>query len=114
MPICSCTGALTHDGDSDPVGIVSMVRWAEWHLHAGPRQVFATGISSGAMMTNVLLGDYPDVFAAGSAMSGVAVAANQPRNVAVRLLAAAMRPAPDYVDALARAGSREAVSAAAS
>jgi acetylxylan esterase len=68
----STPGALTHDGDSDPAGIVSMVRWAEWHLRADPRQVFATGISSGAMMTNVLLGDYPDVFAAGSAMSGVA------------------------------------------
>lgn len=68
----STPGALTHNGDSDPVGIVSMVRWAEQRLHADRRQVFATGISSGAMMTNVLLGDYPDVFAAGSAMSGVA------------------------------------------
>jgi acetylxylan esterase len=67
----STPGALTHDGDSDPVGIVSMVRWAQRHLHASQHQVFATGISSGAMMTNVLLGDYPDVFAAGSAMSGV-------------------------------------------
>jgi acetylxylan esterase len=67
----STPGALVHDGDSDPVGIVSMVRYAERHLHADPRRVFATGISSGAMMTNVLLGDYPDVFAAGSAMSGV-------------------------------------------
>ena len=68
----STPGALTHSGDSDPAGIVSMVRWAEQHLHADRRQVFATGISSGAMMTNVLLGDYPDVFSAGSAMSGVA------------------------------------------
>ncbi len=68
----STPGALSHDGDSDPVGIVSMVRYAERYLHADPRRVFATGISSGAMMTNVLLGDYPDVFRAGSAMSGVA------------------------------------------
>lgn len=68
----STPGALTHNGDSDPVGIVSMVRYVERHLHADPARVFATGISSGAMMTNVLLGDYPDVFRAGSAMSGVA------------------------------------------
>jgi poly(hydroxyalkanoate) depolymerase family esterase len=68
----STPGALTHDGNSDPVGIVSMVRYVERHLHADRNQVFATGISSGAMMTNVLLGDYPDVFRAGSAMSGVA------------------------------------------
>ncbi len=68
----STPGALTHYGDSDPVGIVSMVYWAERHLHADRHQVFATGISSGAMMTDVLLGDYPNVFAAGSIMSGVA------------------------------------------
>lgn len=68
----STPGALTHYGDSDPVGIVSMVRWAEQNLGADRQRVFATGLSSGAMMTNVLLGDYPDVFAAGSAMSGVA------------------------------------------
>jgi poly(hydroxyalkanoate) depolymerase family esterase len=68
----STPGALTHFGDSDPVGIVSMVRWAQQNLHASKHRVFATGISSGAMMTNVLLGDYPDVFKAGSVMSGVA------------------------------------------
>jgi len=67
----STPGALTHNGNSDPVGIVSMVRYVERTLHADRHRVFATGISSGAMMTNVLLGDYPDVFSAGSAMSGV-------------------------------------------
>jgi poly(hydroxyalkanoate) depolymerase family esterase len=68
----STPGALTHNGNSDPAGIVSMVHYVEQHFHADRRQVFATGISSGAMMTNVLLGDYPNVFRAGSAMSGVA------------------------------------------
>jgi poly(hydroxyalkanoate) depolymerase family esterase len=67
----SSPGALTHNGNSDPVGIVSMVRHVQRHLHADRHRVFVTGISSGAMMTNVLLGDYPDVFQAGSAMSGV-------------------------------------------
>jgi len=67
----SSAAALTHNGDSDPAGIVSMVRYVERHLHADPRRVFATGLSSGAMMTDVLLGDYPDVFRAGSVMSGV-------------------------------------------
>jgi acetylxylan esterase len=68
----STPGDLTHNGDSDAVGVVSMVRYVEQQYHADSQQVFATGISSGAMMTNVLLGDYPDVFRAGSAMSGVA------------------------------------------
>ncbi len=67
----SSPGALTHYGNSDPVGIVSMVHYVEAHQHADPHRVFATGISSGAMMTNVLAADYPDVFAAGSVMSGV-------------------------------------------
>ncbi len=69
----STPAALTHNGNSDPAGIVSMVRYVQRTLHADRHRVFATGISSGAMMTNVLLGDYPDVFAAGSAMSGVAL-----------------------------------------
>ncbi|MDO0917113.1 PHB depolymerase family esterase [Streptomyces sp. DT2A-34] len=63
--------ALKRDGGSDPVGIKSMVDWVTRTYDADTGRVFATGISSGAMMTNVLLGDYPDVFAAGAAFSGV-------------------------------------------
>ncbi|MGI5373530.1 extracellular catalytic domain type 1 short-chain-length polyhydroxyalkanoate depolymerase [Streptomyces sp. CA-251387] len=63
--------ALKRGGGSDPVGIKSMVDWVTRTYDADTGRVFATGISSGAMMTNVLLGDYPDVFAAGAAFSGV-------------------------------------------
>jgi acetylxylan esterase len=63
--------ALRHNGGSDPVGIVSMVRYAQQHNNADTNRVYVTGASSGAMMTNVLLGDYPDVFKAGAAFSGV-------------------------------------------
>lgn len=63
--------ALTHDGGSDPVGIVSMVRSAVQRHAADAGRVYVTGASSGAMMTNVLLGDYPDVFKAGAAFMGV-------------------------------------------
>ncbi|GAB3180872.1 PHB depolymerase family esterase [Streptomyces incanus] len=63
--------ALRRGGGSDPVGIKSMVDWTVRTYGADTARVFATGISSGAMMTNVLLGDYPDVFAAGSAFAGV-------------------------------------------
>ncbi|UFR06042.1 PHB depolymerase family esterase [Streptomyces sp. Go40/10] len=63
--------ALRRDGGSDPVGIRSMVDWATRTYAADTGRVFVTGLSSGAMMTNVLLGDYPDVFAAGAAFSGV-------------------------------------------
>ncbi len=63
--------ALRRGGGSDPVGIKSMVDWVTRTYDADTGRVFATGASSGAMMTNVLLGDYPDVFAAGAAFSGV-------------------------------------------
>jgi poly(hydroxyalkanoate) depolymerase family esterase len=63
--------ALTHNGSSDPVGIVSMVSYIEQHNNGDASKVYVTGISSGAMMTNVLLGDYPDVFKAGAAFAGV-------------------------------------------
>ncbi|WP_266377063.1 PHB depolymerase family esterase [Streptomyces canus] len=63
--------ALKRGGGSDPVGIKSMIDWTVSTYSADTSRIYATGISSGAMMTNVLLGDYPDVFAAGAAFSGV-------------------------------------------
>jgi acetylxylan esterase len=67
----STAGALTHNGSSDPVGIVSMVQYVEQHNGGDASSVYVTGASSGGMMTNVLLGDYPDVFKAGAAFMGV-------------------------------------------
>ncbi|MFJ6194713.1 PHB depolymerase family esterase [Micromonospora sp. NPDC092111] len=63
--------ALRRDGGSDPVGIKSMVDYVRQRYAVDPDRIFATGVSSGAMMTNVLLGDYPDVFSAGAAFAGV-------------------------------------------
>jgi len=67
----SSPGALTHNGNSDPVGIVSMVRWVVQNRNGDSNRVYVTGASSGAMMTNVLLATYPDVFKAGAAFMGV-------------------------------------------
>lgn len=63
--------ALRRDGGSDPVGIRSMVAHVQQQYGADPGRIFVTGASSGAMMTNVLLGNYPDVFKAGAAFMGV-------------------------------------------
>jgi acetylxylan esterase len=63
--------ALTHHGGSDPQGIVSMVQYVEQQYNGDPNRVYATGHSSGGMMTNVLLGSYPDIFKAGAAFAGV-------------------------------------------
>ncbi|MFI6349978.1 alpha/beta hydrolase family esterase [Streptomyces sp. NPDC050560] len=67
----STSQALRRGGGSDPVGIMSMVTYAEDTYGADPDRVYVTGASSGGMMTNVLLGDYPDVFQAGAAFMGV-------------------------------------------
>ncbi|GAA4605281.1 poly(hydroxyalkanoate) depolymerase family esterase [Actinoplanes octamycinicus] len=67
----SSAGALTHNGNSDPVGITSMVKYVQQRYNTDTARTFVTGASSGAMMTNVLLADYPDVFAGGAAFSGV-------------------------------------------
>jgi acetylxylan esterase len=63
--------SLTHDGGGDSTGIVSMVEYVEQRYGGDGDRVYVTGHSSGGMMTNVLLGAYPDVFKAGSAYAGV-------------------------------------------
>ena len=83
----SSAGALTHNGNSDPAGIISMVNYVKQNYNIDSNRVFVTGASSGGMMTNVLLGDYPDVFKAGAAFMGVpfgcfAASAGDPTNPA--------------------------------
>lgn len=65
------TATLTHNAGGDSLAIASMVRFAIANYGVDASRVFALGTSSGAMMTNVLMGAYPDLFAAGSASSGV-------------------------------------------
>jgi len=63
--------AKVRGGGSDPVSIVSMVTYAEQHFGGDPSRVYATGSSSGGMMTDEMLALYPDVFKAGAAFMGV-------------------------------------------
>ncbi|KAL4879863.1 Alpha/Beta hydrolase protein [Aspergillus karnatakaensis] len=63
--------SLTHDGGSDSLSIVNMVGYALNRYNGDPSKVFATGSSSGAMMSQVLAAAYPDVFAAIAAYSGL-------------------------------------------
>ncbi|SDE33608.1 extracellular catalytic domain type 1 short-chain-length polyhydroxyalkanoate depolymerase [Glycomyces harbinensis] len=58
-------------GGSDSVGVKSMMDWVDARYNVDPDQVYSTGVSSGAMMTNVMLAVYPEVFEAGAAFSGV-------------------------------------------
>ncbi|MGC5053390.1 PHB depolymerase family esterase [Micromonospora sp. DT48] len=63
--------AKRRGGGSDPVSIMSMIRYAQQQHSADPDRVYATGSSSGGMMTNHMLALYPDVFKAGAAFMGV-------------------------------------------
>ncbi|EGX44495.1 hypothetical protein AOL_s00188g163 [Orbilia oligospora ATCC 24927] len=62
---------LTHNGGSDSLAIVNMVKWTLKKYNGDANRVFITGMSSGGMMTQVMMGAYPDIFKAGSAWAGV-------------------------------------------
>ncbi|KLO11340.1 alpha/beta-hydrolase [Schizopora paradoxa] len=63
---------LSHNGGGDSQGIASMVTYAISTYGVDASKVFVTGTSSGAMMTNVMAGSYPELFQAASVYSGVA------------------------------------------
>lgn len=65
------TATLTHNAGGDSLAIANMVRYAIANWGVDASRVFMTGTSSGAMMTNVLAGAYPDIFKAGAAFAGV-------------------------------------------
>ncbi|KAF2757337.1 alpha/beta-hydrolase [Pseudovirgaria hyperparasitica] len=67
----SSKATLTHNGGGDSNAIVNMVSWTVSKYRADTSRVFVTGLSSGAMMTNVLSATYPDVFKAATLYAGV-------------------------------------------
>ncbi|KIJ24592.1 carbohydrate esterase family 1 protein, partial [Sphaerobolus stellatus SS14] len=66
---------LTHNGGGDSLSIVSMVLFTKFPDVSKPggdsSRTYISGTSSGSMMTNVLIGVYPDVFKGGLAFSSV-------------------------------------------
>ncbi|KAF2177347.1 carbohydrate esterase family 1 protein [Zopfia rhizophila CBS 207.26] len=67
-------GSLTHGGNGDALGIISMVNYTLQKYNGDKSKLYVMGGSSGAMMSNVMVGSYPDVFEAGAAYSGTAFA----------------------------------------
>ena len=63
--------SLRHDGGGDTHAIAQMVRYTLAKYGGDVGRVYAFGGSSGAMMTQALMGIYPDLFTAGVAVSGV-------------------------------------------
>jgi acetylxylan esterase len=58
----SSSATLTHNGGGDSLGVANVARYAISNLGVDASQVFVTGTSSGAMLTSVMLGAYPDIF----------------------------------------------------
>jgi poly(hydroxyalkanoate) depolymerase family esterase len=66
------TADLTHDGTgSDAEGMMSAINYVIANKNGDANRVYVSGYSSGGMMTQALIGDYPDVFKAGAAFAGV-------------------------------------------
>jgi poly(hydroxyalkanoate) depolymerase family esterase len=61
----------TRGGGSDPVSLMSMITYVEKQYNGDPNRVYVTGSSGGGMETNIMLGNYPDVFKAGAVFMGV-------------------------------------------
>ncbi|QRV75873.1 carbohydrate esterase family 1 protein [Ceratobasidium sp. AG-Ba] len=66
------SATFKHNGGGDSLGIASGIRYLTTALNVNPARVVAAGLSSGAMMTNVMAGAYPDLIKAGSVHMGVA------------------------------------------
>ena len=66
------TADLTHNGTgSDAEGMMSAINYVIANKNGDANRVYVSGYSSGGMMTQALIGDYPDVFKAGAAFAGV-------------------------------------------
>lgn len=65
------SSGLKRGGGGDSTGVASAVDYAKKQYKIDPTRVYVTGFSSGAMMTNVMAAEYPDVFAAGAVFAGV-------------------------------------------
>lgn len=63
--------SLKRDGGGDTQAIAQMVSYTVEKYDANRERIYASGTSSGAMMTQALLALYPDVFKAGVEFAGV-------------------------------------------
>lgn len=66
------TESLTRNGGGESQSIAEQVRYALKTWDVDPKRVFVVGLSSGAMMSNVLAALYPDIFAGVAVYGGVA------------------------------------------
>ena len=64
------TRSLKHGGGGDTGAVVQMVKYTLAKYGGDANRVYSVGGSSGGIMTEALLGVYPDVFMAGRVVDG--------------------------------------------
>ncbi len=74
------TQVWTRDKGGDSNAIKQMVVYALSKYQANPDRVYAAGCSSGAMMTELLLGLYPEIFKAGASFAGMPAGCHGPND----------------------------------
>jgi poly(hydroxyalkanoate) depolymerase family esterase len=74
------TQVWTRNSGGDSNAIKQMVVYALSTYKANADRVYAAGCSSGAMMTELLLGLYPDIFKAGSSFAGMPAGCHGPND----------------------------------
>jgi len=74
------TQVWTRNDGGDSNAIKQMVVYALSKYQANADRVYATGCSSGAMMTELLLALYPDIFKAGSSFAGMPAGCHGPND----------------------------------
>ena len=74
------TQVWTRDKGGDSNAIKQMVVYALSKYQANADRVYVTGCSSGAMMTELLLALYPDIFKAGSSFAGMPAGCHGPND----------------------------------
>jgi poly(hydroxyalkanoate) depolymerase family esterase len=62
----------TRRGKGEAASIAGMVEAMKRSHEVDPERIFVTGLSAGGAMTSVMLATYPDLFAAGAILAGVA------------------------------------------
>ena len=63
--------SLSHNGTGDTGAVIQMVKYTLSKYSGDAKRVYSVGGSSGGIMTEALLGVYPDVFMAGVSLMGV-------------------------------------------
>lgn len=99
------TGDTTRDA-GEAASIAAMTRQMIADHQIDPDRVFVTGLSAGGAMTAVMLATYPEMFAAGAVMAGLAYgSASSVPEAFEAMMQAPVRPGPSGGDRVRQASS---------